>query len=190
MKKIILFFSFLSIVLLYALEDASTTLSNMKMRLENDKSSLYKVQTVLKNDIYKQKQELEKIENGLDIVLDGLRIFSSSFNGCHNDYKDSIEGFRKIRDDNVKRYSHRKEELDNMYYEDIEDAKNDLKRCLSSKGDFLAELQGLKTKLKDMKEQIDISKNSIPRLEKRLKEVNKKILRITIEINGLEGKLK
>ena len=38
----------------------------------------------------------------------------------------------------------------NTYYEDIEDAKNDLKICLSSKGDFLAELQGLKTKLKDM----------------------------------------
>ncbi len=188
MRKIIFLFSFLSIVLLYALEDAGTTISNMKMRLESDKSSLFKVQTVLKNDIYKQRQELEKIENGLDIVLGGLLVFKSSFNGCHNDYEDSIKGFREIRDNNVKRYPYRREELNNMYYEDIEDAKDELKTCLSSKGDFLAELQGLRTKLNDMKEQIDISRNSLPRLENRLKKVNNKILRITIEINGLEGK--
>jgi len=188
MKKIIIIFFLFPIVFLYALEDASITLSDMRIQLENDKKSLYLIQTDLKNDIYKQRQELIKIENGLDVVLASLIVFNSSFNGCYNDYDDSIKNFRKIRDNSIRRYPHKRDYLNNMYYEDIEESKNDLKECLSSKGDFLAELKGLRTKLETMKELIDLSKSSIPRLKGKLSKVNKKIMRITAEINALEGK--
>jgi len=188
MKKVILILTFCSFNILYAFEDASTTLYNMKINLETQKESLYNVSINIRRDIQTQRQELIKIENGLDVVLKSLKVFKSSFTGCYNDYDDSIKGFREIRDDTIRRYPHKREQLTNTYYEDIEEAKDELKTCLSSKGDFLTELKALRTRLDDMKEAIDTSRKSIPRLEKRLNKVNKKILRITAEINAIEGK--
>ncbi|CAA6804379.1 MAG: Unknown protein [uncultured Sulfurovum sp.] len=189
MKKIIFILTIFPLTLMLAFESGNiaSQFNIMKQQLETNKVKLYKVQNELKDDISRQRQELTKIENGLDRVLSGLQVFKRSFDACYIDYDDSIKSFTEIRDNTIRRYPHKRQEATNMYYEDIDSTKEDLKTCLSSKGDFLAELKGLRTKLDSMKETIDTSRNSIPRLEKKLKDVNKKIMRITEEINSLEG---
>jgi len=136
---------------------------------------------------YPYKENLIEVENGLDIILSTLLVFKSSFNGCYNDYDDDISYFRKIRNNNIRKYPSMTERIEDSYYQDIKEAKDELKDCLSSKGDFLANLKALRSELNNMKETIDISRNSIPRLKKNLNKVNNKILRIIAEINALEG---
>jgi len=181
MKKIIFILYLFNITYIYAFEnieyycEEANTFSIMKRKLENEKEKLLYPQR--RRTIFEYKQELIKIRNGLDKIL--LNLIDIK-NRCYDDYNDSIISFKRIRDNNIQKYPHMEGFINDKYDKDIKDKKNELKYCLISRCNFLVEIIELKDKLKYTPK--GGMKESSPKLEKILVEINKKIS----EINELK----